>query len=700
MKTNQTGFLRKYRAIVVAIALFVTIDIALIAFNVTASYKIDQLAAARDLSGSERSSSQIVLRSLLELSSDFTARGTVNGEAQKALRERATLIDNANRVFREGGRMPNDADSPVYAPASSSAARTQLEKIDALWTPYFQLLQPLMQGNDFDAATLAKAVEYGRANNAALFGAINGLVDESQDRVNHETAVLRIAQVVGILLALMNFIFTALLAFRKLIAGDRAVAKSQKETGDILATVKEGLFLITPDYKVGDQMSGSLKDVLRKDVAPGQNLFDVLGPMVTPQTLEAARDYVELLFGKRVKESLVYSLNPLSEVEVGGDGMQRYLGFQFNRVVENEDVAHLLVTVQDATERVNLAAQVASAKSRTREEMEVLLRVLSNDPVDVREFLRRTEGALEQINDGLRQVSRRTGESYLALVNAVFRSVHSIKSEAAALNLEMFEGIAHDFETDLITLRDRGDVEGSDMVKLTLHLDDLFESVNSVRGFLDRISGAGSEAERPPSTRLLESLRGLARRIAADQGKEVKVTAELPVFDRLPEEMADEIRGIGLQLLRNAVAHGIEDPEERGAHGKPAIGVVHFACRDIGHGTVEFTVRDDGRGISPKRIREALVRSERYTQADVDAMGDRDVVMKIFEPGVSTIGSSTRDAGHGAGMDVVLNRVNALGGRISMSTQGHSHTEFRMRFPIPGAVAVGVSAPVALRQTA
>lgn len=698
MKTNQAGFLRKYRAIVVAIALFVTIDIALIAYNVTASYQIDRLAAVRDLSGSERSSSQIVLRALLELEADYTSKGAINADAQKALRERATLINDAARVFREGGRMPGNVDGIEYPAASTPAAIRAAEKISSLWQPYYALVTPLTSNATFDGEPLAKAVAYARANNGELFGAINDLVNDAQDRVNAETNVLRIAQVVGILLALANFIFTALLAFRRLIASDRVIAKAQKETGDILATVKEGLFLITPDYKVGEQMSASLKDVLRKDVPIGQNLFDMLGPMVTPQTLEAARDYVELLFGKRVKESLVYSLNPLSEVEVGSEGAKRYLGFQFNRVLEGEDVSYLLVTVQDATERVNLAAQVAAAKSRTREEMEVLLRVLSNDPTDVREFLRRTESALEQINDGLRQVSRRTGENYLALVNAVFRSVHSIKSESAALNLEMFEGIAHDFETDLIALRDRGDVEGADMVKLTLHLDDLFESVNSVRGFLDRISGGGvSEAERSASARFVESLRGLGRRIAADQGKEVKVTAELPVFDRLPEAMADEIRGIGLQLLRNAVAHGIEEPDERKQLGKSAIGLVHFSCRDVGQRTIEFTVRDDGRGVSPKRIREALARSGRYAQADIDAMSDRDVVMKIFEPGVSTISGSTRDAGHGAGMDVVINRVNALSGRISMSTQGHSHTEFRMRFPMPGSA---VSETAVLRQTA
>jgi signal transduction histidine kinase len=701
MKTLQSGFLTKYRAIIVAIILFVTIDAALIAFNVTASYKIDHLAATRDLTGSVRSSSQIVLRALLELSSDFTTRGIISTDAQKTLLDRATRIDQTLHALQDGTHLPDDENAPAPATLSSSYARTQVEAFNAVWLPYFQLLQPVMRGNWVDTTVLSKAVEYGRANNDALFKAINGLVNESQDRVNEETQVLRFGQEVGIALALVNFMFTALLAFRKLLAGDRAVAKSQKETNDILSTVKEGLFLITPDHKVGEKMSDSLNDVMRRKVTSGQNLFDLLGPMVSPQMLDAARDYVELLFGKRVKENLVYSLNPLSEVEVSGDGSPRYLGFQFNRVTEGEDVAHLLVTVQDTTERVKLSAQVAAAKSRTREEMEVLLHVLSNDPADVREFLRRTGAALDQINDGLRQATlRRPGDGYVSLVNAVFRSVHSIKSEAAALNLELFEGVAHEFEADLFALRNRGNIDGSDMVKLTLHLDDLYDSASSLRTFLERIAASTGETERQSSERLVESMRNLAHRIATDQGKEVKVTADLPYFDQLTDTMADEIRGIGLQLLRNSVVHGIEDPGERRDCGKPVIGTVHFACRDTGFGSIEFVVRDDGRGISPQRIRDTLVRSRRYQQTEVDAMSDRDVVLKIFEPGFSTVDSQTRDAGRGAGMDVVLNRVHALRGRLSMSTQGRAFTEFRMRFPAPGHAvsAEPITAPVPLRQ--
>ncbi|TDR40038.1 histidine kinase/DNA gyrase B/HSP90-like ATPase [Tahibacter aquaticus] len=695
MNQQNRGFLHKYRSIVVAIVLFVSLDIALIAYNLAASYTIDRYTASRDLSGSMRSSTQIVLRSLLEMQADVAAGGTIGEEARTTLRDRAALIQNGLSALREGGSLPGDAEATVYAAATQPAQRAEADKFASLWQPYQQLLQPLLAADVIDAASVGAAASHGRRINSELFGAINRFVNATQDLVTRETRVLRIVQIVGILFALLNFLYTALLASRRLLEGDRAVARSQKQTGDILATVKEGLFLVTPEQQIGEQMSASLKDVLRQEVKPGQKLFDLLTPMVSAPIMEAARDYVGLLFGKRVKENLVYSLNPLSEVEIGGDTAQkRYLSFQFNRVLDEGEVSGLLVTVQDATERVNLQAEVASAKSRAREQMEVLLRVLNNDPAEVQDFLRRTESSLEQVNATLRQAARRSGENYLGLVNSVFRHVHGIKSEAAAMNLEMFESVAHAFELDLVALRDRGDVEGADMVKLALHLDDLFECLNSVRGLFERLgtaspapASAPAGGESSPAQQLLASLRGLAKRIAADLGKEVRVTGDMPAFDTLPQGMADDLRSISLQLLRNAVVHGIEEPQERRQHGKAAGGIVHFSCRRSDTDGIDFSVRDDGRGISPRRVREALVRSQRYTADEVAAMPDRDVVMKIFEPGISTASESNRDAGHGAGMDVVLSRVNAMGARIALGSQGHSHTEFRIRIALPSAAA-------------
>lgn len=693
-QAKGSTFWKRYFILIVAVSLFLIISVALIGASLLLSARIGQGTHARDLSGSERSASQIVLRSMLEIQQDIAAGRPVSAENIDALRQRSSLISNTIKLFNEGGKMPGDDNPTALDRGIVSAEMSGLNRdIATIWGPYKGHIDAVLAGETIDAAALTRAVDYGRANNTALFKLLNQQVSASQAITEKANRQLSLAQTIGAALIVLNFLFTALVAFRRLIAGDRAVVQSRKQTDDILATVKEGLFLVTSDFSIGSQMSNSLPQIMQRKVEPGMNLLEVMRTMVTPQTLEATRDYLGLLFGKRVKENLVASLNPLSEVPVAGgsDGrgqlQSRYLNFQFNRVQESEDTVYLLVTVSDASERVRLTNEISAAKTRTREEMEALLRVLSRESSEVRLFLHRVGVVLERVNDDLRQAAaRRTGTDYSELVNAIFRDVHSLKSEAAALSLDMIEALAHNFEVDLINLRDRGSVEGSDMVKMTVHLDDMFECVATIRDFLDRMAGnrdvSVPQAAVTPSQRAVEGWNTLAERIAREQGKQVQLDLQLQAFDRLPGDTLNALRTIGLQLLRNAVVHGIEPAAERQARAKPSVGTVSFRSEDVGSRQVELVVRDDGRGLDVARIRAALSASGRYGFEQLETLSDRDVIMKIFEPGVSTAEHSDRDAGHGIGMDLVMKQVRSLSGTIALSTKVGAYTEFRIRLPV------------------
>ncbi|MEH6413465.1 ATP-binding protein [Pseudomonas sp. CGJS7] len=692
MQQARNSVWKRYFFLILAVSLFLVIAAAVIVVSLRLSSQIAQGTQARNLSGAQRSASQIVLRSMLEMEHDLAAGRAVQPALRRTLKAESQLISDAVRTFREGGASGGDGEATLKAGAGSHKIAGINEEIAVLWAPYASAIAPILKSANPDPQQLALAIEYARSHNVRLYAAMNRLVDSSSEITEQANRKLRDTQNLGAGLILLNFLFTALFAFRGLMIGDRAVARSRKQTDDILATVKEGLFLVTPDLAVGDQMSNSLPQVMQRRVEPGMNLIEVLRPMVAAQTLEATRDYLGLLFGKRVKEKLVASLNPLSEVPVAGgsDGrgqpLPRYLNFQFNRVQDKDDTVYLLVTVSDASERVRLTNEVAAAKTRTREEMEGLLRVLSRESTEVRVFLHRIGTVLERVNDDLRQAAaRRSGTDYSELVNAIFRDVHSLKSEAAALNLEMIEALAHNFEQDLVQVRDRGSAEGSDMVRMTVHLDDLFECVATIRDFLDRISGgrvvAGQGAAKP-SQQSIEGWRSLAARIARDQAKQVRVDAQLDAFDRLPPEQLDSLRTVGLQLLRNAVAHGIEPIEERLRIGKPAVGTISFRAELLGSRQIELVARDDGRGIDAERVRASLIAAGEYSNDAAIGLSDRELILKIFEPGVSTAEAHDRDAGHGVGMDLVMKQVRAMSGTISLATKLGAYTEFRIRLPV------------------
>ncbi|TFZ03654.1 hybrid sensor histidine kinase/response regulator [Ramlibacter humi] len=136
-------------------------------------------------------------------------------------------------------------------------------------------------------------------------------------------------------------------------------------------------------------------------------------------------------------------------------------------------------------------------------------------------------------------------------------------------------------------------------------------------------------------------------------------------------------------LLRNCVAHGIENPATRTAAGKEPAGTILIDVRQEGNDvSVEF--RDDGAGLNLPRIREKALQNGLITPDQ--QLTDADAANLIFTPGFSTAAAVTELAGRGIGMDVVRSEVNALGGRIETSTQAGRGTSFRLVLPLTTAV--------------
>jgi chemosensory pili system protein ChpA (sensor histidine kinase/response regulator) len=136
-------------------------------------------------------------------------------------------------------------------------------------------------------------------------------------------------------------------------------------------------------------------------------------------------------------------------------------------------------------------------------------------------------------------------------------------------------------------------------------------------------------------------------------------------------------------LLRNAVAHGIEDSSIRADAGKPVVGTItinlHQQSNDV---TVEFS--DDGGGLDLDRIREKAHADGLLSGGE--SLTDSEAANLVFTPGFSTASEITEFAGRGIGLDVVRSEVNALGGRIETSTERGQGTTFKLVLPLTTAV--------------
>jgi two-component system, chemotaxis family, sensor kinase CheA len=682
--TSSRGFLGKYREIFIAVVCFLLLALAALAINFVASYQVAQDATEINLSGRQRMLSQRVTKAVFEAEALQTA-GKPNADALKELKTAAGLFDSTLRAFNNGGTVQGPAGGDVTLKAAAEAnLQNPIKQTAGMWSTYQGLIDQAT-GSATSEGAVRKAADFGRANNLKILDLMNELTTELEKEATKRAATMRMLQLGFAVLALLVFLYIVLKAIRTLKANDEVVYARERENAQILANVREGLFLLNKDGKIGSQMSASLPTILGRDAAPGMDFLSILRELVPQRDHEAAKEYMDLLFGDRVKESLVASLNPLNQLELRGDdgaggAMQRYVSMQFSRVKSGKEITNLLVTAQDITERVQLIQAVQDAEARAQEEVKGLLDLLELEPAVSRRFLQETETSLDAINDALREAGH--SRDYPATINEIFRRVHKLKGDAAMHKLSLFETLAHRFENLLEGLRGKSSLNGDDLLAIPPHLEDIYSRTGKLRALAERMSSKDAHANQAAASgnELGFALESLAAKVATNQKKKVRVTADMPEFGLLPEAKASVLRDIAVQLVRNAVVHGIEDGNERVMSSKTETGTIHVTLKRTEGNKFEFVVRDDGRGIVPEQIRESLVKSGRYTRAQSDALDERALVMKLFEPGISTSAAIDEDAGRGVGLDIVAEKVKALGAQIRLGTRPNTFTQFSIAF--------------------
>ncbi|MFN3558570.1 MAG: chemotaxis protein CheA [Brevundimonas sp.] len=189
-----------------------------------------------------------------------------------------------------------------------------------------------------------------------------------------------------------------------------------------------------------------------------------------------------------------------------------------------------------------------------------------------------------------------------------------------------------------------------------------------------------------PVKSVFQRMPRLVREVADMTGKRVKlVTAgeDTEVDKTVVERLAEPIT----HMLRNAIDHGLEKPDVREAAGKPAEGTVHLAALHRS-GRIVIEISDDGNGINRERVRGIAV--SRGLITDDAVLTDEEVDNLIFLPGFSTAETITDVSGRGVGMDVVKRSIQALGGRITISSIPGKGSTFTLSLPLTLAVLDGM----------
>ena len=683
----------KYRAIVISVAMFIILDLGVLGLNFYISSQIASDAVNVNLAGRQRMLSQKSVKALLEYQNDL-AQGASGADAYQEMISSVALFDRTLQAFHAGGYTSDATGQEIFlAAVETPISIAVVEESLAIWKPIKRDFARLERENNSGRQLLSHLVVIAKQNNLSLLKLMNDLTNDLESVAKQKSDTLRWIQASAITLAILNFFLILFHFIGQLRSSDAVAEFARKETLEILLTVREGLLLLDSNLIIGSQYSESVKAIFGDREFAGMSFRSLLHNLVVGQDMSTTEEYIKLLLNEQVKENLIGSLNPLSDVEVSlpqanGGYAVKHLSFRFNRTIEDGKISHILVTVLDITETVALRQSLEEARNQQGLHTEALKKLAHLDTTTLNAFLSRTEQDLHAINDTLKDEAAEP-QGYNAKLQNCFRIVHRVKGDAGALDLLQIATAAHHFEDQLQILQKTEGLQGSDFLPLTLSLNDFLQLIAELREISDLLQNLQPKAvaesgavttEQIPLPLDEQPITRLAERIAQENDKAIRVTFDAEEAAMLSAEQRILVQASVIQLVRNAVVHGIESAQARLLAGKPPTGAIDVIVSSEADG-LRVSVRDDGQGLNLQRLREQAEAKGLYSREVLEGFSRTRVMGLVFEPGFSTATDVDEHAGRGIGMDLVRANVNKMKGRIRISNQPKRYCEISFLIP-------------------
>lgn len=509
---------------------------------------------------------------------------------------------------------------------------------------------------------------------------------------------------------------------------EEIIAEKMQQVRDILDHIDQGLFTVNLDGTINHEYSRATEEMLVAQQLHSQKIQDVLGMSLEQRS--SWDDWVTLV--QRRSTSMRWEkltrLSPVQEIPVEqSDGKTRILHFEFQQI-RNKDglLVRLMILVQDVTEARRIERIVKEEQARHENEVRTILGLVNTVPELIQEFFR-------DIDNRLRNVER-----IFALVKAnhqldsfaptdvrqfasAFRDLHTIKGNASSYGFEELGHLAHAAEDALERLRDNiGQDREEDIESLTellqkiqherKNIDDTARMLNGgIDGMMVSISErkivhiqrlartllretareehnpyaplliSCDQLRRVPFGKLVDKFSTMVERLSSKLGKKI-------AFQSTPQDLEVEpmlvvgVNDILVQLIRNAIDHGVEMPEVRRLRGKSPEGHIWLIFRQTDE-SIFLEIHDDGVGIDPDAVADKAISSGMITTEELDHMDRRTRMDLVFLPGFTSRDQVSEVSGRGVGLDVVRRELAKLGGSVALESVVGKGSVFRIEVP-------------------
>ncbi len=473
-----------------------------------------------------------------------------------------------------------------------------------------------------------------------------------------------------------------------------------------LERIAQGVIVLDPRLRV-ISANEAARSLLRNTRLVGADWRELLQPIAKPETLARLTSALQDRGAPRRCDEI--------ELRVAGpDGAQSTVWYRFDvhGGTETPAGAARVLVITDRTDAVQQAHEIAELRAELQSYGEILRALLRLGAARFATAVRKTSEAMERIDAILKQPAREQ-TAFREKLDAALAQVDQIRREALLLRLTSLEIAARSFEDAVHELRDRESLSGSDFLPLAVKLDALLgrlallrtltrnampgAAVEENRAVTDngtqiidapRFFGEASPEPAPSAPaaraaapgRLESALASLTEHIGAEQGRPVHI--EFTGLDAVPSAHRPIVKNIAIQLIRNAIIHGIEAADAREAAGKPSTGTLRLSFVRQANGGGELRFQDDGRGIDPVRVRRAAVERGLLRPDEAAALSDRQAIKLIFKSGYAS-GTPEGSAPTRRGLLLVRRYVDDAGGRIALASEPGRSTRFKVLLPPP-----------------
>lgn len=742
MAKNNALNTGRYRGLIISIVVFLLLVASFLALTIYSTGQLARYEALLNVVDKISVDEQVVVKHLFDLQNsqgeDINSphyRTVTQGlkESSAHISQNLDAILNAGVAIDFTGaneQLPHINDSQSLALAGESKA--EWEKLKPKIDDFLAISNDITE----DATSeLAIAVEQAKTSSVPMTESFQNLNQHIRGIVSGLTKRIEIAQLLAIAVMVVYLVFFIFIALRRLRIADAEAIEARRETEEIMETVNTGLFLLDKDLNIGNQHSKALKDIIGTDRIAGEKFDSILRGRISDKDLETTRQFIGQLYNPRVKTKLVNDLNPLNKVNLHSeseDGVSsRYLDFRFSRVYEGKDIARILVNVQDVSDAVLLEQRLEKERAQNDMQVEMLTTILNVSPALINDFINNTKAHIDKMNN----ILKNPGSSQFELegkLKSLYREMHSLKGEASALKLHSFTKIATDAEDKLQALQRQGQLSGNDFLPLAVHLDDLLSLSQTIEALGERITASSvtntivtkssqdaannitnnttvqtttnnlkeqevngvqavsmdvdfdeNHSIKKPSSAIESYYKNFADDIAKRQGKQIEMHIE--GFDAIDgmdmsNDTQSAIKEIALQLIRNAIVHGIETPEQRKSSFKAATGMLNMTLAEQDD-MIVLTVEDDGHGIDYDKIRQKLLSLGGYSEDEVKELSKQQLLNALFSSGFTTKESADEDGGRGVGLDIIKSHAKELGGKLNVHSEYGRLTRFNVKLP-------------------